>query len=195
MRGEVWLSFISKASEEQGKPEIIKARHAWLRGASQESKLVLKLGLLTSARRAMPIQRLRSGRIRRMRLFDLDGTRPAWHIFCIYLLGVTKNLPRFNSSTRGFCWEDLKLTSSVQAFSKQLKDNDKLMLFLEIHKLAPLCHQLQTIIKIPLQNQGASLTVQLVKNPSAMQKTPVRFLGRVDPLEKGLAAHSSILGF
>ena len=47
MRGEVWLPFISKASEEQRKPEIIKARHAWLRGASQDSKLGLKLGLLT----------------------------------------------------------------------------------------------------------------------------------------------------
>ena len=113
----------------------------------------------------------------------------------IYLLGVTKNLPRFNSSTRGFCWEGLKLASSLQAFSKQLKDNDKLMLFLEINTLVPLCHQLQTIIKIPLQNQGASLIAQLVKNPSATQKTPVLFLGREDPLEKGLAAHSSILGF
>ena len=31
----------------------------------------------------------------------------------------------------------------------------------------------------------ASLGAQLVKNPSAMQKTPVGFLGREDPLEKG----------
>ena len=28
------------------------------------------------------------------------------------------------------------------------------------------------------------LTVQLVKNPPAMQETPVRFLGWEDPLEK-----------
>ena len=27
-----------------------------------------------------------------------------------------------------------------------------------------------------------------------MQETPVRFLGREDPLEKGMATHSSILG-
>ena len=39
----------------------------------------------------------------------------------------------------------------------------------------------------------ASLIAQLVKNPSAMQETPVRFLGREDLLEKGNAAHSSIL--
>ena len=32
---------------------------------------------------------------------------------------------------------------------------------------------------------GASLIAQLVKNPPAMQETPVRFLGQEDPLEKG----------
>jgi len=31
---------------------------------------------------------------------------------------------------------------------------------------------------------GASLVAQLVKNPPAMQETPVRFLGQEDPLEK-----------
>ena len=40
----------------------------------------------------------------------------------------------------------------------------------------------------------ASLIAQLVKNPPAMQKTLVQFLGREDPLEKGTATHSSILG-
>ena len=35
---------------------------------------------------------------------------------------------------------------------------------------------------IPL---SASLVAQLVKNPPAMQETPVQFLGRKDPLEKG----------
>ena len=32
---------------------------------------------------------------------------------------------------------------------------------------------------------GASLIAQLVKNPPAMQETPVRFLGQEDLLEKG----------
>ena len=41
---------------------------------------------------------------------------------------------------------------------------------------------------------GASLIAQLVKNPPAMKETPVRFLGQEDPLEKGQATHSSILG-
>ena len=38
----------------------------------------------------------------------------------------------------------------------------------------------------------ACLVAQLVKNPPAMQETPVRFLGREDSLEKGTATHSSV---
>ena len=41
---------------------------------------------------------------------------------------------------------------------------------------------------------GASLIAQLVKNPPAKQETPVQFLGWENPLEKGYATHSSILG-
>ena len=40
-------------------------------------------------------------------------------------------------------------------------------------------------IGYPLQYSWASLVAQLVKNLPAMQETPVRFLGREDPLEKG----------
>ena len=36
---------------------------------------------------------------------------------------------------------------------------------------------------------------QLVKNPSAMQETWVLSLGWEDPLEKGVATHSSILAW
>ena len=35
---------------------------------------------------------------------------------------------------------------------------------------------------------------QLVKNPPAMQETQVQSLGREDPLDKGKATHSSVLG-
>ena len=41
----------------------------------------------------------------------------------------------------------------------------------------------------------ASLVVQKVKNLPAMQETWVRFLGQEDPLEKGMATHSSILAW
>ena len=40
---------------------------------------------------------------------------------------------------------------------------------------------------------GDSLMAQLVKNLPAMQETPVRVLGREDPLEKEMAIHSSTL--
>ena len=36
---------------------------------------------------------------------------------------------------------------------------------------------------------------QLVKNPPAMQETPVRSLGWKDPLVEGMATHSSILAW
>ena len=39
------------------------------------------------------------------------------------------------------------------------------------------------------------LVAQEVKNLPAMQETQVRSLGREDPLEKGMATHSSILAW
>ena len=42
---------------------------------------------------------------------------------------------------------------------------------------------------------GASLVAQMVKNLSAMWETWVRFLGWKDPLEEGMATHSSILAW
>ena len=36
---------------------------------------------------------------------------------------------------------------------------------------------------------------QKVKNPPALQETHVDFLGREDPLEKGMVTHSSILAW
>ena len=42
---------------------------------------------------------------------------------------------------------------------------------------------------------GASLVAQLVKNPPAMQETLIRSLSWEDPLDKGMATHSSILAY
>ena len=42
---------------------------------------------------------------------------------------------------------------------------------------------------------GASLVAQMVKNLPATQETWVQFLGPGDPLEKGMAPHSSILAW
>ena len=37
--------------------------------------------------------------------------------------------------------------------------------------------------------------VQTVKNPSTVQETWILFLGQEDPLEKGMATHSSIIAW
>ena len=42
---------------------------------------------------------------------------------------------------------------------------------------------------------GASLVAQMVKNLPAMEETQVQSLGWKDPLEKGMAIHSSILAW
>ena len=41
----------------------------------------------------------------------------------------------------------------------------------------------------------ASLVAQTVKKPPAVQETQVQSLGWEDPLEKGMATHSSILSW
>ena len=50
-------------------------------------------------------------------------------------------------------------------------------------------------IGYPLHYSWASLLVQLVKNPPAMQETWVHSPGWEDPLEKGKATHYSILAW
>ena len=50
-------------------------------------------------------------------------------------------------------------------------------------------------IGYPLQYSWASLVVQMVKNLPAMRETCVRSLGWEDPLEDGMATHSSILAW
>ena len=47
----------------------------------------------------------------------------------------------------------------------------------------------------PLQYSWASLVSQTAKNPLAMQETWIRSLDWEDPLEKGMATHSSILAW
>ena len=47
----------------------------------------------------------------------------------------------------------------------------------------------------PALEADALTSEQLVKNPPAMQETPVQFLDWEDPLEKGKATHSSILAW
>ena len=46
-----------------------------------------------------------------------------------------------------------------------------------------------------LRTIGAPLVAQMVKNLPAMEETWVQTLGREDPLEKGIATHSSIFAW
>ena len=48
---------------------------------------------------------------------------------------------------------------------------------------------------IALSVFGASLMAQMVKHLSTMRETRVRSLGQEDPLEKGMATHSSTLAW
>ena len=50
-------------------------------------------------------------------------------------------------------------------------------------------------IDYPLQYSWASLVAQMVKNPPAVWDTWVQSLGLEDPLEEGMAMHSSILAW
>ena len=57
-------------------------------------------------------------------------------------------------------------------------------------------HHHHIMIKSVIYNTlQASLVVQMVKNPPAMQATWVRSLGWENPLEEGMATHSSILAW
>ena len=47
----------------------------------------------------------------------------------------------------------------------------------------------------PLQYSWASLVAQMVNNPPGMWETQVRSLDWEDPLEEGMATHSSILAW
>ena len=51
------------------------------------------------------------------------------------------------------------------------------------------------LLALVLSSPLTFLEAQVVKNLQAMQKSQVRSLGREDPLEKGMATHSSILAW
>ena len=61
------------------------------------------------------------------------------------------------------------------------------------------CAQLLSHVRLIVTSwttaQQASLVAQMVKNLPAMQETQVQSLGWEDPLEKGMAIHSSILAW
>ena len=73
--------------------------------------------------------------------------------------------------------------------------------FILLHSVVPNCLALNCSIFTEFSlvftknDFGASLVAQLVKNLPAMQDILVRFPGQEDPLEEGMAIHSSILAW
>ena len=53
----------------------------------------------------------------------------------------------------------------------------------------------QTKLNSTLIESRASLVTEMVNNMPAVQETQVQFLGQEDPLEKGMATHSSVLAW
>ena len=51
------------------------------------------------------------------------------------------------------------------------------------------------LLVLPYMAKRASLVAQMIKNLPAMQETWVQSIGWEDPLEKGMATHSSILAW
>ena len=48
---------------------------------------------------------------------------------------------------------------------------------------------------LEIRQRWVSLVAQMVKNLPAMQETSLQFLGQEEPLENGMATHSSILAW
>ena len=78
------------------------------------------------------------------------------------------------------------MTSLLTSFNKQL---------LSIFSVGNSLFYIYNILNSFTKYQGASLIAQSVKNLPAMQETQVQFLGQEGPLEKEMAAYSSILAW
>ncbi|KAK2490434.1 hypothetical protein MC885_006676 [Smutsia gigantea] len=148
-------------------------------------KLGLKLGLLTSDANC-EIKKWEDQENEIVRC----GRNMSSMAYSLYLFtrgeGPLKTSQDLINQLEVFAEEGLKLASSVQVFSKQLKDDDKLMLLLEINKLIPLCHQLQTITKTPLQNQVFLKVDKCITQTRSMMAVLVQLLSLCYKLVKKL---------
>ncbi|KAM7093429.1 alpha-catulin isoform 3-T3 [Molossus nigricans] len=149
------------------------------------AKLGLKLGLLTSDANC-EIEKWENQENEIVR----RGRNMSSMAYSLYLFtrgeGPLKTSQDLIHQLEVFAEEGLKVASSVQAFSKQLKDDDKLMLLLEINKLIPLCHQLQTITKTSLQNQVCLKVDKCITKTRSMMALLVQLLSLCFKLLKKL---------
>ena len=94
--------------------------------------------------------------------------------YVIDLIKKKKNLSKVKSYIFSFL-------NIVRSFTYPIAACPLLLLILLVNKVS-----IQLILKVDSLESWASLIAQLVKNPPAMQETPVRFLGQEDLLEKEL---------
>ena len=94
-------------------------------------------------------------------------------------------------------WSDLAVTSYIHTYI-HIHTYTYIYIYIHIHTYI----HYSSVRKIPwrtvgypLQYSWASLVTQMVKNLSARWETWVWFLGWKDPLEEGMATHSSILAW
>ena len=108
--------------------------------------------------------------------------------------------PDCSLSPAGFYSEVTSLGRPFHTAPQSLEPHDPILSHIS---LAPLSCIINTQLNYgifvctspPTYTHRASLVEQLVKNPPAVQETRVRILGQADPLEKEMAAHSSILAW
>ena len=119
------------------------------------------------------------------------------HLVCVLLLATVNNFTDFwlyLSLIHGFCVPVL-LWASV--WHPTTSPNRTEISFLTRHTvpLVPWPFSQKIRFEKPVRRGWASLVAQLVKNPPAMRETWVWSLGWEDPLEEGIATHSSILAW
>ena len=73
--------------------------------------------------------------------------------------------------------------------------NNRMFLIPALYSLYHWCHSFNLYISIHKPMYGLPLVARTIKNPSAMKDTWVQSLDWEDPLEKGMAVHSSILAW
>ena len=126
--------------------------------------------------------------------FILDFNTDLWKAVNIPIRGYTfvqlskliddPQKPLFSNSLSSFPSSSAQI--ATQAFNRKKKKIhfSSWAAFCFLHFLTPWCIQ-----------SWASPVAQTVKNPAAMQETQVQSLGLEDPLEQGMATHSSILAW
>ena len=94
-----------------------------------------------------------------------------------YVIDLIKKKKKNLSKVKSYIFSFLNIARS---FTYPVAAFPLLLFMLLVNKVS-----IELILKVDSLESWAPLIAQLVKNPPAMQETPVRFLGQEDLLEKG----------